>query len=58
MHSIGSALLLANGMICSYAASRAGLRIAKEPAYSSTEDFRALGWFVICALVAGWAFAQ
>ena len=53
MHAIGSILLLINGMLCSYAASRTGIRIVKEPAYCSTEDFRAVGLFVICALVAG-----
>lgn len=58
MHAIGSILLLINGMLCSYAASRTGLRIVKEPAYCSTDDFRVFGLFVICALVAGWAFAQ
>lgn len=31
MHAIGSILLLINGMLCSYAASRTGLRIVKEP---------------------------
>lgn len=57
MHAIGSVLLLANGMISSYVASRVGLRIIKEPA-CSTEDFRTLGLFCVCAIVAGWAFAQ
>lgn len=42
MHAIGSVLLLANGVVCSYAASRAGLRVLKEPAYRSVEDLRAL----------------
>jgi hypothetical protein len=58
MHSVGNIFLVANGMVCSYAASRVGFRIVKEPAYCSTEDFRALGLFVLCAVVAAWAFAQ
>jgi hypothetical protein len=58
MHSIGNILLIANGIVCSYAASMAGLRILKEPARSSVEDFRALGLFSLCMLVAGWAFVQ
>jgi hypothetical protein len=58
MHAIGSICLLINGMLCSYAASRTGIRIVREPAYCSTEDFWAVGLFVICAFVAGWAFAQ
>ena len=58
MHAIGSVLLLANGILCSYAASRARLRVLKEPAYTSVEDLRALGLFSLCVLVAGWAFVQ
>lgn len=58
MHAIGSVLLLANGILCSYAASRSGLHLFKEPAYSSVEDLRALGLFGLCVLVAGWAFVR
>jgi hypothetical protein len=58
MHSIGNIPLIANGIICSYAASMVGLSILKEPAHSSIEDFRALGLFSLCMLVAGWAFVQ
>jgi hypothetical protein len=58
MHSIGNILLIANGIVCSYAASTAGIRILKEPAYCSVEDFRALGLFSLCVLVVGWAFVQ
>ena len=58
MHAIGSVLLLANGILCSYAASRAGFRVLKESAYSSVDDLRALGLFGLCVIVAGWAFVQ
>jgi len=58
MHAIGSVLLFVNGMLCSYAASRVGLQILKEPAHCSVEDFRALGLFGVCVLIAGWAFMQ
>ena len=58
MHTIGSVLLLGNGMISSYVASKVGLRIIKEPDCCSTEEFRALGLFFVCAIAAGWAFAQ
>jgi len=58
MHAIGSVVLFVNGMLCSYATSSVGLRIIKEPAYWSVDDFRALGLFGICVLLAGWAFMQ
>jgi len=58
MHAIGSVLLFMNGLLCSYAASTAGLRVIKEPAHCSIEDFRALGLFGLCLLLAGYAFAQ
>jgi len=58
MHTIGSVLLLGNGLISSYVTSRVGLRIVKEPGCCSTEDFRILGLFFVCAIVAGWAFVQ
>lgn len=50
MHTVGSVLLLMDGMLCCYAASRAGLRIIKEPAYSvrisALSDCLASAWYL------------
>ena len=43
---------------CQTADGSLGLRIIKEPGFCSAEDFRALGVFGLCALLAGWAFAR